>query len=97
MEYHNSIDGNFAGMDEARVFLVDGAAAGLWVHVGGKAPGGQSTKRRDVGVCDVLEALVLVALVQRLVDVLSAVGMALAELLRAGMRWCQLVVLRQIV
>ena len=69
----------------------------MWVHVGGKAPGGQSTKRRDVGVCDVLEALVLVALVQRLVDVLSAVGMALAELLRAGMRWCQLVVLRQIV
>lgn len=27
--YHNAIDGNFAGMSEARVFVVDGIAAGI--------------------------------------------------------------------
>jgi hypothetical protein len=27
--YHHAIDGNFEGMDEARVFMVDGSAAGI--------------------------------------------------------------------
>ena len=51
---------------------------------GGGSPEGQSAQGGHGGLCDFLQALVLVRFVQPLVDGLPAVGVAMAGLLRAG-------------